>query len=136
MSIVDGGALNWSKTGALPGDPRNGVTVLLQEPSPVRVVFGRNFGMAADPDWGRARCRSPAGARFVAQQVFPAAFRRRGVARALLEELFKECRVRDCKSVQVEVGQGNAAARRLYARFGLVPHQDDRILLSGVPGCG
>lgn len=63
-------------------------------------------------------------------------FRRQGVAWELLGELFKECGARDCKSVQVEVGQSNAAACGLYAGFGLVPHQDDRMLLSGaVGGC-
>jgi GNAT superfamily N-acetyltransferase len=57
--------------------------------------------------------------------------RRQGVARALLAALFEECRARGCKSVQVEVGQSNVAARDLYAAFGLVPCQDGRMLLSG-----
>jgi GNAT superfamily N-acetyltransferase len=59
------------------------------------------------------------------------AFRRRGVARSLLGELFGECRARRCKSVQVEVGQGNAAALGAYAEFGLLPLQDGRLLLCG-----
>jgi ribosomal protein S18 acetylase RimI-like enzyme len=58
-------------------------------------------------------------------------FRRRGVACTLLDELFKDCRARGCQSVQVEVGNANAAALRVYAKFGLVPHQDGRLLLAG-----
>ena len=57
-------------------------------------------------------------------------YRRRGVARALLSALFEECRARGCKSVQVEVGQSNVAARELYTEFGLAPYRDGRILLS------
>jgi len=59
------------------------------------------------------------------------ACRRRGVARALLGELFAECRTRGCLSVQVEAAQDNAAALGLYAHFGLVPHGDGRLLLAG-----
>ena len=57
--------------------------------------------------------------------------RRQGAGRALLYQLFEECHARDCKSVQVEVGEGNAAARALYAEFGLVARQDGRVLLCG-----
>jgi len=59
------------------------------------------------------------------------AFRRQGVGRALLNALFRECHVRGCKSVQVEVGPNNAPALGLYAAFGLMPRGDDRQLLSG-----
>ena len=58
-------------------------------------------------------------------------FRRRGVARALLDELFQDCRARGCRSVQVEVASANQAALEVYARFGLAPHRDGRLLLAG-----
>jgi diamine N-acetyltransferase len=58
------------------------------------------------------------------------AFRRRGVAQALLGELFDECRERECKSIQVEVGVANVAARGLYTKFGLAAHIDGRLLMS------
>ena len=54
-----------------------------------------------------------------------------GVATALLAALFDECRDRACKAVHVEVGAGNAPARALYASFGLLSVQDDRVLLRG-----
>jgi GNAT superfamily N-acetyltransferase len=59
------------------------------------------------------------------------AWRRHGVGRALLAELFRDCRARGCRAVQVEVGADNAPAIRLYGTFGLRPHQDGRMLLSG-----
>jgi len=58
------------------------------------------------------------------------AFRRRGVAHALLHELFRDCHARGCRSVQVEVGSANTAALGVYANFGLIPHQDGRVLLA------
>src|SRR5262245_7768814 len=58
-------------------------------------------------------------------------FRRQGVGRALLNDLFRECHVRGCKSIQVEVGPDNAPALALYAAFGLLHHRDGRQLLSG-----
>lgn len=62
-------------------------------------------------------------------------YRRGGVARCLLNELVAECRRRGCKSLQVEVGQSNAAALSLYERFGLHAATDGRVLASGpVPG--
>jgi ribosomal protein S18 acetylase RimI-like enzyme len=60
------------------------------------------------------------------------AFRRSGVGRRLLDNVFAECRSRGCRSIQVEVGAGNAPAVALYASFGLTPSQDDRVLLSAV----
>jgi GNAT superfamily N-acetyltransferase len=45
--------------------------------------------------------------------------RRRGLGRALLTALFDECRRRGVLAVHVETGQGNAAARALYASFGM-----------------
>ncbi|HEU5297838.1 MAG TPA: GNAT family N-acetyltransferase [Burkholderiaceae bacterium] len=59
-----------------------------------------------------------------------ARFRRHGAARAMLGELFAECGARGCRSVQVEAGRDNTAALRLYAEFGLVPHEDGRVLLA------
>ena len=58
-------------------------------------------------------------------------YRRKGVGFALLETVFRECRVRELASVCVEVGQSNRAALALYAKFGLVPVTDGRVLLSG-----
>jgi ribosomal protein S18 acetylase RimI-like enzyme len=64
-------------------------------------------------------------------------FRRRGIARALLAELFEECRRRGCKSMYVEVGDRNAPAIELYRRFGLGPFQDGRVLFHGaLPAVG
>ena len=60
------------------------------------------------------------------------AFRHQGVGYALLTVLFAECRARGCKSAQVEVGESNAPALSLYAKFGLEPATDGRVLLSGV----
>lgn len=59
------------------------------------------------------------------------ALRRRGIGRALLDELFRECRARGCRAVHVEVGPSNTPALGLYAKFGLLPHQERRELLSG-----
>jgi ribosomal protein S18 acetylase RimI-like enzyme len=58
-------------------------------------------------------------------------FRRQGVARALLSELFAECRRRRCKSMYVEVGERNVPAIELYRHFGLGPFHDGRVLLHG-----
>jgi len=57
-------------------------------------------------------------------------FRRKGVAHALLHALFEDCHARGCRSVQVEVDSANAAALGLYAKFGLIPHDDGRLLLA------
>jgi ribosomal protein S18 acetylase RimI-like enzyme len=57
--------------------------------------------------------------------------RRAGVGHALLTELVAECRARGCKALKVEVGQSNAAALGLYAKFGLQAAADGRILASG-----
>ena len=59
------------------------------------------------------------------------AFRRRGVATALLDALFAACTARGCASIHVEVGAANRPALALYSRFGLVPPKDDRVMLSG-----
>lgn len=58
-------------------------------------------------------------------------YRRQGIGFALLERLFHECRVRELASVYVEVGQSNRPALALYAKFGLAPVTDGRVLLSG-----
>jgi ribosomal protein S18 acetylase RimI-like enzyme len=59
-------------------------------------------------------------------------YRRQHVARALLSELFDECRRRACKSICVEVGNRNAPALELYRQYGLAPFRDDRELLHGM----
>ena len=59
-------------------------------------------------------------------------FRRQHIARALICELFDECRRRNCKSIYVEVGNQNAAALNFYRQFGLAPFQDGRELLRGM----
>jgi ribosomal protein S18 acetylase RimI-like enzyme len=64
-------------------------------------------------------------------------FRRQRIARALLSELFDECRRRACKSIYVEVGDRNSPAIALYSHFGLGPFQDGRVLFHGaVPVVG
>lgn len=56
------------------------------------------------------------------------AFRRRGVARGLLDALVAECRQRGCAALQVEVGRDNVAALAAYAAFGLRIVDDGRVL--------
>ena len=63
--------------------------------------------------------------------VLPA-WRRRGVAAALLAAARSECERRGCKAWQVEVGRDNAAARALYRRCGLAPVEGDRVTLAAV----
>jgi len=58
-------------------------------------------------------------------------YRRGGVGRCLLNEVFAECRRRGYRSLQVEVGQSNVAALSLYERFGLHAATDGRVLASG-----
>jgi ribosomal protein S18 acetylase RimI-like enzyme len=58
------------------------------------------------------------------------AFRRRGVARYALQDLFTECHRRGALAVHVEVGKENAAAKSLYGGFGLKPHDDGREVLT------
>lgn len=57
--------------------------------------------------------------------------RRGGVASTLLSALLEDCRLRECRSIQVEVGDDNTAAIALYRKFGLGPHGDGRLLLHG-----
>lgn len=59
------------------------------------------------------------------------AWRRRGIARALLDALRGECRSRGCRAWQVEVGAGNASAQALYRRLGFAPVSSERQLLCG-----
>ena len=54
------------------------------------------------------------------------AHRRQGAGRAALDTLFAECRRRDCRSIQVEVGPDNRAAMALYRSYGLAPGTDER----------
>ncbi|MDZ7653637.1 MAG: GNAT family N-acetyltransferase [Burkholderiaceae bacterium] len=56
------------------------------------------------------------------------AWRRRGIAGALLDALRGECRLRECKAWQVEVGADNAGAQALYRRFGFAPVSSGRQL--------
>ena len=56
------------------------------------------------------------------------AYRRRGVARGLLDALVGECRRRACTALQVEVGRDNVAALAAYAAFGLRIVDDGRVL--------
>ena len=46
---------------------------------------------------------------------------RRGVGRALLEELLAEAARRGARSILLEVAVDNAAAQRLYATYGFEP---------------
>lgn len=62
------------------------------------------------------------------------AFRRQGVAAALLSELLAECRHRRCGDIHVSVGHLNKPAILLYRRFGLGEHRDGRIHLHGRVG--
>lgn len=52
--------------------------------------------------------------------VLPA-YRRHGVAQAILAALFAEARERGCESVFLEVAAGNEAAQTLYRKNGFVP---------------
>jgi len=53
------------------------------------------------------------------------AFRRRGVALALLDALQAEARGRGCCKITLEVLENNGRARDIYARFGFVGYQLD-----------
>ncbi len=59
-------------------------------------------------------------------------YRRAGAASMLLDALVKECHTRSVKSMQVEVGGDNVAALALYAKCGLQPATDGRLLASVV----
>lgn len=50
-----------------------------------------------------------------------AAHRRKGVGRALLEDILRRARDSGCAKVTLEVRDDNAAARRLYKRMGFGP---------------
>ena len=52
--------------------------------------------------------------------VLPA-YRRRGVAQALLDALFTEAQKRDCENIFLEVAAGNEPAQALYRKNGFVP---------------
>ncbi|HXP91241.1 MAG TPA: GNAT family N-acetyltransferase [Fibrobacteria bacterium] len=53
------------------------------------------------------------------------AFRRRGVALALLDALQTEARDRGCCKITLEVLENNGRARQVYARFGFVGYELD-----------
>ena len=55
-------------------------------------------------------------------------FRRRGAAHALLMELEKECRKRNCRALIVEVGRDNTAGLKTYEKLGMRLIDDGRIL--------
>lgn len=46
------------------------------------------------------------------------AWRRRGIARCLLEEIFRQAQKRRCRRAYLEVRRSNAAAQKLYERLG------------------
>lgn len=55
--------------------------------------------------------------------------RGRRIGSALLDALLAQAAAIGCRSLQVEVGASNPAARALYTRRGLGPPGDDRLLL-------
>jgi GNAT superfamily N-acetyltransferase len=61
------------------------------------------------------------------------AHRRQGIGAALLGAAFEECRRLGAVSMEVEVGDDNAAAANLYRAFGLVPNDEGRRHLAGRP---
>lgn len=58
------------------------------------------------------------------------AMRRRGLAALALETAIAECQRRGVLALHVEVAPDNLAATTLYARFGLRPRSDERLLLT------
>lgn len=54
-----------------------------------------------------------------------AAYRRRGIGRALLAALEEAARARDCCKLTLEVLSSNAPAREAYARQGFAPYELD-----------
>lgn len=48
-----------------------------------------------------------------------------------MRRVLGECRDRGCRSLQVEVGQDNAAALALYREFGLEVLRDGRVVAAG-----
>ena len=73
--------------------------------------------------------------------------RRRGIARALVEEVLAALRSRAVRVVYLEARESNAAARRLYARVGFAevgrrakyyrrPVEDAVILRAAIPAVG
>jgi ribosomal protein S18 acetylase RimI-like enzyme len=57
-------------------------------------------------------------------------YRRQGLGRILLDELFAECQRRKVLAVHVEVGQNNIAANALYSTCGLRLRDDCRQMLT------
>jgi len=51
------------------------------------------------------------------------AYRRRGIARALLEETARRARASGCRTLTLAADGYNGEARRLYERFGMTPRQ-------------
>jgi ribosomal-protein-alanine N-acetyltransferase len=45
-------------------------------------------------------------------------YRRRGIARALLDNVIQELRIEGCRFFYLEVRSSNYAARKLYEKFG------------------
>lgn len=65
---------------------------------------------------------------FIDDLFVRASHRRRGLGRALMDELFADCRRRGVLAVHVETGFDNEAAKALYDRHGLKDRQ--RLLLT------
>ena len=68
------------------------------------------------------------------------AYRRRGIAAALVEDIVGELKARGCRFLYLEVRASNSAARRLYTGFGftvtgmrknyyLAPNEDALIMM-------
>jgi len=55
-------------------------------------------------------------------------FRRHGAAHAMLIELEKECRKRNCRALIVEVGRDNTAGLKTYEKLGMRLIDDGRVL--------
>jgi len=55
-------------------------------------------------------------------------FRKHGAGFSLLQELERECSIRNCKSLIVEVGKDNDAGLRTYQKLGMHQIDDGRIL--------
>jgi streptothricin acetyltransferase len=64
--------------------------------------------------------------------VVDAAWRRRGIARALLEQAFRWCRERNLPGVMLETQNNNVAACRLYAHCGFQLGGFDREFYRGL----
>ncbi len=67
---------------------------------------------------------------FIDDLFIRSSYRKRGLAQAVLEALFAECKQRKVLALHVEVSPANTAAKALYYRIGLRPRDDDRQVLT------